>query len=75
MIFEKLGDKIDQLPELLRKPLMTCPICMASVYGFPIYWGYYLINSTNLILAIITYICYTFALAGFNYIITAIISK
>jgi hypothetical protein len=75
MILEKLGDKIDELPEFYRKPLMSCPICMASVYGFPVYWGFYLLNPSNIFIAIIIYICYTFALAGLNYIISSVLKK
>jgi len=75
MILEKLGDLIDKLPEFYRKPLMSCPICMSSVYGSPVYWGFYLLNQGNIFIAIIIYICYTFTLAGMNYIITSLLTK
>jgi len=71
MIFESLGDKIRSMKSIFKKPLGTCPICMASVYGFPIFWGSYLLGIINYDFIIIYYICYTFALSGLNYIILA----
>jgi len=35
------------LPEWIKKPLAICPICMASVYGTPVFWGAYLIDVIN----------------------------
>jgi hypothetical protein len=57
------------LPAWIKKPLGTCPVCMSSVYGFPIFWFAYLTNLINYDYIIFMYICYTFALAGLNYLI------
>ena len=57
-----------QLPSWIKKPLATCPICMASVYGTPVFWFAYLTDLINFDFIIIVYICYIFALAGVNYL-------
>ena len=57
------------LPSWIKKPLATCPICMASVYGTPVFWFSYLTDLINFDFIIIVYICYIFALAGLNYLI------
>lgn len=61
----------DHLPSWIKKPLGTCPVCMASVYGTPVFWFAYLINYLQYDYIIIFYICYIFALAGLNYLILA----
>lgn len=63
--------KKDNLPSWIKKPLGTCPVCMASVYGTPVFWFAYLINYMQYDYIIIFYICYIFALAGLNYLILA----
>ena len=81
MIFERFGDVLDlwkystPFKEFIRKPLGACPVCMASVYGFPVYWLYYLVEPFNLGFAIIVYICYSFALAGLNMIILSFMNN
>ena len=65
-----IGTK-DNLPSWIKKPLATCPICMASVYGTPIFWYAYLTGLIQYDYIIIVYICYEFALAGLNYLILA----
>lgn len=57
------------LPPWIKKPLATCPICMASVYGTPVFWFAYFTDLINFDFIIIVYICYIFALAGLNYLI------
>ena len=61
----------DNLPSWIKKPLGTCPVCMASVYGTPVFWFAYLIGHLQYDYIIIFYICYIFALAGLNYLILA----
>ena len=75
-IFEKVGnwirgdvDGFKPLPSWIKKPLATCPICMASVYGTPVFWFSYLTDLINFDFIIFVYICYIFALAGLNYLI------
>ena len=53
----------------VQKPLATCPVCMSSVYGTPVFWLSYYIELINFDFIIIVYICYIFALAGLNYLI------
>ena len=53
----------DNLPSWIKKPLATCPICMASIYGTIGYLALY-DNYT-----IITYICHILAIAGLQYLI------
>ena len=82
MIFGRIGKWITSnkatcdgmkrnLPVLIQKPLATCPICMASVYGTPVFWYAYLTGLIQYDYIIIVYICYEFALAGLNYLILA----
>ena len=59
----------DNLPSWIKKPLATCPICMASVYGTPIFWLAYFAELINYDYIIIFYICYVFALSGIQYLI------
>ncbi len=59
----------DNLPSWIKKPLATCPICMASVYGTPVFWFAYFTDLINFDFIIFVYICYIFALAGLNYLI------
>lgn len=82
-IFEKVGNWIRgfktaktyqierkyNLPSWIKKPLVTCPICMASVYGTPVFWLSYYMELINVDFIIFVYICYVFALAGLNYLI------
>lgn len=65
----KTGRAKYQLPSWIKKPLATCPICMASVYGTPVFWFAYFTDLINHDFIIIVYICYIFALAGLNYLI------
>lgn len=38
-IFGKLGNWLEEhLPERLHKPVFSCPVCMAGMYGAAIYW-------------------------------------
>ena len=78
MIFGKLGQWLrGELPNIwylrnwITKPLATCPICMSSVYGTPVFWFAYFTGLINYDYIIIVYICYVFALAGLNYLILA----
>lgn len=80
MILSKIGDTLyiwnefgTNFQKFISKPLGVCPVCMASVYGFPVYWIYYLLNPSNIFDEIIIYLCYSFALAGLNYIIMNLI--
>lgn len=59
----------DNLPSWIKKPLATCPICMSSVYGTPIFLFAHLTELINFEFYIFVYICYVFALAGLNYLI------
>ena len=82
-IFERIGKWIREfktaksyqlerkynLPTWIQKPLATCPICMVSVYGTPVFWFAYFAGLTNFDFIIFVYICYVFALAGLNYLI------
>ena len=68
---EFTGDELDNLPFWIKKPLATCPICMSSVYGTPVFWYAYLTGLIQYDYIIIVYICYVFALAGLNYLILA----
>ncbi|MEE9574069.1 MAG: hypothetical protein V3W20_13525 [Candidatus Neomarinimicrobiota bacterium] len=73
---EQIGDikypiTKENLPFWIKKPLATCPICMASVYGTPVFWYAYLTGLIQYDYIIIVYICYVFALAGLNYLILA----
>ena len=60
---------VDNFSNWIKKPLATCPICMSSFYGTPVFWFAYLTNMINYDYIIIVYICYVFALAGLNYLI------
>lgn len=60
-------------PVCIRKPLIGCVICMASVYGSLFYWGYVLnsgkiINSETFVLWVVTVV----ATAGLNRILSQI---
>ncbi len=70
-VFDSTAHFADNLPSWIKKPLGTCPVCMASVYGTPVFWFAYLINYLQYDYIIIFYICYIFALAGLNYLILA----
>jgi hypothetical protein len=59
------------IPSWIKKPLATCPICMSSVYGTPVFWFMYLNDYIQYNYIIIFYICYIFAIAGLNYLILA----
>ena len=59
----------DLLPEWLRKPLGTCPICMSSIYGTIIYAFAYFGGWIDLDYQFVHYICYVFAVSGLNYVI------
>ncbi len=59
----------NNLPSWIKKPLATCPICMSSVYGTPIFLFAHLTGLINFEFYIFVYICYIFALAGLQYLI------
>lgn len=61
----------NNVPSWIKKPLATCPICMSSFYGTPVFWFMYLIGYIEYNYIIIFYICYIFAIAGLNYLILA----
>lgn len=63
------------LPSWIKKPLATCPICMSSVYGTPVFWLAYFTNLINYDFIFIVYICYIFAIAGLNYLILSFIPE
>ena len=63
------------LPNWIKKPLATCSICMASIYGTSVFWFAHLTGLIHYDYAIIVYICYVFALAGLNYLILAFMSN
>ncbi len=65
----------DNLPSWIKKPLATCPICMSSVYGTPVFWLSYYMELINFDFIIIVYICYIFALAGLQYLILTFIPE
>lgn len=52
------------LPNMLRKPLTECIICMASIHSFP-FWIFNDFNYLNLGI----FILYIFALSGLNALI------
>ena len=79
MIFEKFGKlltkdtkKPKKIPYFWSKPLGTCPICMASIYGTLIFWLFYFIGFLNYDYIFIIYICYIFSLSGLNYVILSL---
>jgi hypothetical protein len=37
MIFHSLTEKLEGLPEFIRKPLFECPVCMTPWWGIIIY--------------------------------------
>lgn len=51
------------------KPIITCPMCMASVHSFYVYWAVRPMQSQGLLIEIFTYIGYAFALSGLNYML------
>ena len=59
----------DNLPSWIKKPLGTCPVCMASIYGTAVFWFAYLIDYLQYDYIIVVYIGYIFALSGLNYLI------
>lgn len=65
----------NNLPSWIKKPLATCPICMSSVYGTPVFWPSYYMELINFDFIIIVYICYIFALAGLQYLILTFIPE
>ena len=63
-ILGKLGYHTRNLPSWLKKPLLDCVICMASIHSYP----FWLINDFTLLNGCI-WILYIFALSGLNLII------
>ena len=69
MIFGGLGEKIEEkVGEYWSKPLVTCPVCMPTVWAIPVYfillpaeWYYFIL--------------YHLTMVGFNYIVSQLISK
>ena len=66
-----LSEGIPNLPSWIADPIGVCPICMASVYGTPVFWFAYLSEYLQYDYIIIVYIGYSVALAGLNYLILA----
>jgi hypothetical protein len=61
-VFENVGTWIEmRLPEFISKPLLTCPVCMSTVWGLPIA----IVTQSGFIIPI-----YWVALAGLIHIIT-----
>lgn len=56
--------------ETLRKPLFSCPICMASIWGSLFYWLFVPLGRT----ALENWIPFVLCVAGLNYVFTVIIS-
>lgn len=68
MLLGKLGDELEKmLPEVLLKPLISCPICMASVWGttYALYFG----------LGIGEWIQLCFCVCGLNFVIMEFIRR
>jgi hypothetical protein len=69
MIFGNLGDKIEEtLGEYWSKPVISCPVCMPTMWAIPVYLillpgPWYL------------FILYHLTMVGFNYILSQLISK
>lgn len=62
-IFGRIGKFLgEKLPSWIYKPLMGCPPCMSSVYGFAIGAAFYSFTDPQLYILII-------ALCGLNFII------
>ena len=69
MIFGNLGDWIEEkLGEYWSKPVISCPVCMPTLWAIPVYfillpapWYFFII--------------YHLSMVGFNYIISQLISK
>ena len=70
MIFKKYGEWIKTLPILLKKPLGDCPTCMSSTFGSVFFWTAYFCGWIEYDYILVLYICYVFALAGANYLIS-----
>lgn len=63
-ILGRLGYYARNLPGLLKKPLLGCVICMASIHSYP----FWIFNEATLLNGGI-YILYIFALSGLNLIV------
>lgn len=58
--------------ETILKPLMSCPVCMASFHGTWFYWGItQLLIDCNVWYKLLFWVLYTLALAGLNSIVYA----
>lgn len=64
-ILKNFGDK-------WSKPLITCPICMASVHSTYIYFIFTPINQQHLIVETLIYVLYIFTLAGMNAVLSSL---
>lgn len=61
------------LPPSLRKPLGTCPTCMASIYGSSFYWLAIWLNWVQIEHSLVMWPFYVLAVAGLNKIIIELI--
>lgn len=70
MILEPLKNKLDVLPEYIKKPLYDCPICMSSMhsYLFPLAILFFGLEASYLLL----YPFYIIVLAGLNGVLLSI---
>lgn len=69
-ILGRLGYYTRNLPLWLRKPLLGCVMCMASIHSYP----FWIFNEVSLLNGGI-YILYIFALSGLNAIIYEGVTK
>jgi len=60
-ILGRLGYMTENIPQWLRKPLLGCVMCMASIHSFP----FWMFNDFTLLNGGV-YILYIFALSGLN---------
>jgi len=58
-----------KVKDWIAKPIGTCPVCMASIYGTPVFWFSYLSGYLQYDYIVIVYLGYIVALAGLNYLI------
>lgn len=61
-LLHPIAKAVDWLPDWVKKPLHTCPICMSSIHGSLIFM--FFIKA-----ALIWWPVYCISLCGFNYII------
>lgn len=59
-----------RVPLIVRRPLYGCPVCMSWLYGLPIFWALHGLSGETVESA-----GYVLALAGFNAIASAVVSR